>query len=266
VNRSLQVGLMAAVGAAVVGIAVEAMRAGYGAIAAIAFAVGAIVFLHHRWNRTLTTAVTAASRQMTQAEGMAALASQDEFSALPWSGWALAPDVIVRCIGYLRVRNWTTVVECGSGLSTVLFAREFRARGKGHVYALEHNAEWAELVRAMLAERGLTDWATVVTAPLEPMESDGRQFRWYAKSAIAPVLALPKVDLLLVDGPPRETSALARYPALPTFFPQLRDSFMVVLDDGYRPDETTIAAMWSERYKTRFTLAETVRGQWEAIS
>lgn len=262
---SLKFGAAVWVVSIVVGVLVELAANGYGALAGGVTAVSLSVVLLHRWKDALYASSHRAYLKTYEAEAMGLLAPKDDYPYLPWSVWALAPDAMLRFVGFLRVRNWRTVVECGSGISTVLLAREFRARGAGHVYALEHDAEWADLVRDMLAERGLSDWGTVLTAPLAPMECDGMKFQWYSRMDIAPALALEKVDALLVDGPKGDTNPLARYPALPTFAKQLGSSYMVVLDDGHREDESRIAALWSEKYGAKFELKDTVRGQWECI-
>jgi hypothetical protein len=265
-SGSLKVAAACVLAGLAVGVTVEAIFHGYGALAGAVTVAGAAVFLAHRWKGVLLSEIQAGNRLTAQAQAMAALPQLPGVPMLPWSDWALAPDVILRIIGMMRVRNWTVAVECGSGLSTVILAQEFKARGRGHVYAIEHDAEWAALVRSILAERAVLEWATVITAPLEPVESDGMRFQWYSTAALAPVRALPKIDILVVDGPKRDTGPLARYPALPTFFRQLGREYMVILDDGRRVDETSIAARWNERYKTNFALADTVRGQWETIA
>ena len=60
-----------------------------------------------------------------------------------------------------------TILECGSGSSTVWFATALAQRGgEGKVVALESNAPYAESTRAELAWHGLQDRATVLHAPL----------------------------------------------------------------------------------------------------
>lgn len=249
----------------VAGVVAEQVAHGYGTLAGSVTAVSLGVLLLHRWKESLYGAAHGAYLKTHEAEAMALLAPKDDYPYLPWSTWALSPDALQRFIGFLRVRDFKTVVECGAGMSTVLMAREFRARRRGHVWALEQDAEWARLIREILDERGLAEWATVVTAPLEPLHSDGMQFQWYSRAALSDVLALEKIDALLVDGPKGDTCPLARYPALPAFMPQLGASFMVVLDDAHRPDEVKIAALWRQKYGVDFDFRHTRWGQWEAV-
>ena len=247
------------------GVLTERWLPGSGGIVGAAAAGAVVVFFMHRWTIAALQMARRGWWQGKEAAAMAALSATDGTPALPWSPWALAPDVLLHVIGMLKVNGWTTVVECGSGVSTVVLARELKALGAGHVYALEDDHAWAELVRRMLAERGLTQSATVITAPLEDTQCDGMSFRWYRRDCLDSVLALPKIDMLLVDGPKASAAKLARYPALPTFLPQLNGHCMVILDDGDRSEETQIAKLWADRYGLTFQRSSTTRGQWESI-
>ena len=249
----------------IVGIFAEKLVHGYGALTGSVTAVSLCVLLIHRWKDALYASSQATYYKTHEAESMALLAPKDDHSYLPWSTWALSADALQRFIAFLHIRGSASVVECGAGISTVLIAREFRALRKGHVWALEQDADWASFVRAMLAERGLSEWATVVPAPLEPVQMDGMQFQWYSRAALTDVLNIPKIDALLVDGPKGDTCPLVRYPALPTFVKQLGTSFMIVLDDARREDESNIAALWRQKYGIEFEFRNTRWGQWEAI-
>jgi predicted O-methyltransferase YrrM len=246
-----------------VGIGVEQIAKGYGALAGSVAAVSAALFFIHRWKDALWAQIFRNYYFIQEAAAMAVIYPKEEAPILPWSIWAVAPDALLRFVGMVRINGWTTVVEFGSGISTVVLAREFKLTGKGHVYALEHDAKWADFVWQMLSERGLTEYATVLTAPLAALSLDGRTFQWYAKESIQPALALGRIDALLVDGPKGDTCPLARYPALPTFLNQMGESSLVVLDDGKRPEEAQIAAMWSEMFGVKAALQDTSRGQWE---
>ena len=67
----------------------------------------------------------------------------------------------------------TRIVECGSGLSTVVLARLLRERGDGALVALEHDRHWAALVEEQLRKEDLGEIARVHYAPL------GGEPPWY---------------------------------------------------------------------------------------
>jgi predicted O-methyltransferase YrrM len=166
-------------------------------------------------------------------------------------------------LGTVQIQRARTVVECGSGVSTLVLARHFRITGDGHVYALEHDRWWYELMQEWLLERNLADYATVIYAPLERVEVDRGTFTWYSLAAAKPVLDLSRIQLLLVDGPPGVVGSLARYPALPLLRSRLAPSSVVVLDDAQRPDEQRIGRLWEEQLARRAELVEGVGSQLE---
>lgn len=159
-------------------------------------------------------------------------------------GWAASPDFLLRVSERLRSRKPAVVVECGSGISTVVTALTLRALGGGHVYSLEHSPEHATATRAELAKHGVADFATVLDAPLVEHGIDGRTWRWYATEGVPDVA----IDLLVIDGPPKRTGKLARWPAGPLLFPRLSADGMVLLDDAARPDEVEAVRRWSAAY------------------
>jgi predicted O-methyltransferase YrrM len=103
------------------------------------------------------------------------------------------------------------VVECGSGASTVWIGSALRRVGEGRVIALENSADWVAIVTGLLQHQRLSN-VEIRHAPMEPIQVAGHGQPWYSASAIADV---EEIDLLLVDGPPRCTNKLARYPAVP---------------------------------------------------
>jgi predicted O-methyltransferase YrrM len=161
--------------------------------------------------------------------------------ALPLSrGWAASPDFLVRVRERLLRRRPMVVVECGSGISTVVTALTLREIGGGHVYSLEHSPEHARATRGELEKHGVQAFATVLDAPLEPQSIDGGQWTWYATRG----LPAGAIDMLVIDGPPKRTGKLARWPAGPLLFPRLSPGAVVLLDDAARPDEQEIVRRW----------------------
>lgn len=187
-------------------------------------------------------------RLFRQVEGLLALYSVvGERATLPRSrGWAASPDFLQVLIGQVGDHGPRVVVECSSGLSTVVAAALCRNRGDGKVYSLEHDPVYAEKTRRLLAARGLDQWAQVIDAPLVPTTVDDWSGQWYDLSRLPQDI---RAGLLVVDGPPSTLSPLARYPALPLLRSRLAPGARVVLDDADRDDEREIVRRWlrSER-------------------
>lgn len=158
--------------------------------------------------------------------------------------WTVRPDLAARVVSEMLAREAPTVLELGSGVSTVIAATCAKQHG-GRVISYDAEEQYADVTRAMLAERGLQDCAIVHTTPLRETAIGDRRQPWYGiDTATLP----PRIDILFVDGPPRATAPLARFPALPVLYDRLPVGAVVILDDGGRKDEQEIARLWLELY------------------
>ena len=170
---------------------------------------------------------------------------------LPWTTGAMRPAGLVVVCNAIVHGDRTSVVECGSGASTVVLARLLRERGAGTLVSVEHDPAWAALTRDLLRREQLDATARVIHAPLTGDPP------WYAPGPLA--AALPAtVDLLVVDGPPafKPGHEHRRAPALPFFEDRLADGAVVVLDDLQRPGERDVVAGWEAQGAWRFELDE----------
>jgi predicted O-methyltransferase YrrM len=145
------------------------------------------------------------------------------------------------------------VVECGSGLSTVLIARRLRELGAGHVHSLEHDEGFAAACRRQLERESLTGLAEVIEAPLRTHPASG--VGWYDRDALTRLPAAG-VQLLLVDGPPAGTPELerSRYPALAELRPRLAPGAVVICDDALRPGERWVLDRWRDEEGLSFEI------------
>ncbi|PYF99404.1 Methyltransferase domain-containing protein [Georgenia satyanarayanai] len=156
-------------------------------------------------------------------------------------GWALSASTILAVWDVVQRDRPAQIVECGSGSSSVWLGYAARAAGAGRVVSLEHQADYARQTRAMLARHGLQDVVEVRHAPLTEVEVGGQTFRWYDPVRVEDLHA---VDMLLVDGPPKSTGPLARYPAVPLLGDRLVAGAGIVVDDAGRPDERAVVERW----------------------
>lgn len=175
----------------------------------------------------------------------------DGANYLPWSTGAMRPAGLVVVCNDIVQGGRTRIVECGSGISTVILARLLRERGGGAtITSLEHDAGWAALVTDMLRRESLEGVARIVHAALQGDPA------WYARSALA---EMPDyVDLLVVDGPPAHAAGhgLRRLPALGAFAPRLTPTATIVLDDVNRPGEREVLSNWESETAWRFVIDE----------
>ncbi len=174
-------------------------------------------------------------------------------------GYAAAPDALVELVRIIDREAPGTVLELGSGVSTIVMARRLQQLGRGRLVALEHLPEHAERTRAELLSQGLADVASVVDAPLEVVSVGPATWSWYELGPEVPVV----IDALFVDGPPGATGSLARYPALPLLRDRLAPAATIFVDDGDRPDEREMVRRWqSEVDGLQANHLPLVKGAW----
>lgn len=158
----------------------------------------------------------------------------------PTRGWAASPDFLQLLVSYSRENKPKVVLECSSGVSTLVLARCAQLNALGHVYSLEHDKQFADVTRKHLDRLGLSQWATVMDAPLVSVELGGNKYFWYDISSCY----VSDIEMFVIDGPPQSSCPLARYPAGPLIFKNLRDGAVVFLDDAGRPDEQNAVCKW----------------------
>jgi Methyltransferase domain len=166
---------------------------------------------------------------------------------LPWSGYAMRPSGVVKVLNEMLINQRFSVVECGAGLTTVYIASLMAQVGKGHLYTIEHDADWIEVVRGLLGD--LVSFVTMIHAPLVDCELSLEKTLWYDRAIVANIMGDRQIDLLVVDGPPAYDVARqhARYPAAIYFQPNFAENFAIVLDDIERDGEQHILAQWQQQ-------------------
>ena len=157
----------------------------------------------------------------------------------PLGTWAIEPD-FGRLIAEQLMRVPETVVECGSGTTTLLIGGFLRRNGRGRLFSLEHD-RFAESTQRQIDAAGLSDVCKMVCAPLKSQVFGGEVVDWYDLECLG---ELPEaIDLLVVDGPPADRP-WARWPALGVFGDRLRPNASILVDDGRRREERRTVFRW----------------------
>lgn len=176
----------------------------------------------------------------------------------PMRGWAASPDFLVKVTREILETRPECVVECGSGTSTVAIARALQLNGVGHLYSLEHERAYARSTERLLQEHGLSDFVTVLDAPLEPCAAAANA-PWYSMDAVGMIPG--GVTFLVVDGPPTSVGPCARAPVLAALRNHLAEGCVLYLDDAARIEEEAALARWLEQGLVReYKRAPTEKG------
>lgn len=177
---------------------------------------------------------------------------------LPHSrNWSASPDFLKLIVEHCLEARPARILECSSGLTTLMLARCCQLNGQGHVHSLENGEAFAAATGRHLDRYGVAGYATLVHAPLEGHRIGGEDYLWYGLDG----LPEGSIDMLVIDGPPGFIQRHSRYPALPLLFGKLSDSCAIFLDDAARPDEREIVARWAGEFPAlRHEFIPTERG------
>lgn len=128
------------------------------------------------------------------------------------------------------------VLECGSGLSTLLVGAIVESNGTD-LWTLEHHPTWFARIEKQLNKYRFGS-THLVLAPLQ----DYGDFSWYR----SPLDDMPdKFALIICDGPPGNTAG-GRYGLLPVMRERLSATAEILLDDTSRPAEAKVARRWGQ--------------------
>ncbi|NVJ49819.1 MAG: class I SAM-dependent methyltransferase [Gammaproteobacteria bacterium] len=232
------------------------------AVAAVSFLVGALVSLMAMiatatglvvvvllvaLNKSLRINARQQDNLYHQVEAMTNLnlALQPRTALPSMRGYAGSPDFLMWLYREIQARAPKVIVEASSGVSTLVCGYALQQLGEGKVVSLEHHEFFAGISQNNLVQHQVNDVAQVIHAPLIKHSINGEQWQWYDFAAAN----LPeKIDMLVIDGPPRRTQPLARYPALPLLHSRLADDAVILIDDAARADERAMVKRWQQEY------------------
>src|SRR6185437_3284951 len=244
--RALKVPLAGSAAVLVVGLAAREIARDGAILAAVAAAVMVVLWELRRQRARMEERFADVVADVSQIEPLLELRARlrPRRPLPPLAGYAIAPDFALMLTTLIAEEQPRLVVETGSGVSTLVIAYALEKLGRGRVVALELSAGYAARTRAEIERHGLSAYATVVHAPLAPIEVDGERCAWHAIEALD---GLDDIDLVVDDGPPRYLGEMLRYASLPTFAKRLRPDGLFVLDFVDDEERKTLA-LWAQRH------------------
>ena len=159
-------------------------------------------------------------------------------------GYAANPDFLYLLHELIKKYNPKTIVEAGAGVSTLICSyslKQFSSNGK--VFSLDHNDNFSSIIINAIKEHNLNEYAEIISSPL--ISYSDKNFQWYDINKIEKI---DSIDMLIIDGPPANSSKNARYPAIPLLIEKLNKGSIIVLDDANRKYEKQILTLWKKEY------------------
>lgn len=163
-------------------------------------------------------------------------------------GWSGLSSYLLECLKQTdNARGY--VLECGSGLSTILMSIVAKSNGV-HILSLENSAKWRKRTNWYLNHFRLNN-ASIAYSPIV----DRGNYQWYKidKDAIP-----EKVSLVILDGPPGDIKG-----GRTGFFPECKDLIgpdtVILVDDVERKEEMKMVIEFSTSMNFRYSITEGVK-------
>lgn len=150
--------------------------------------------------------------------------------------WPVQRDYL-RAVGTAVLAGQRAILECGSGLSTLVVGALTERTGTP-VHSLEHDPAWFEVVESYRSTCALGH----VDLRLAPLRSYG-DYSWYA----FPADWSTGYSLVVCDGPPGDTPG-GRYGVVPVVGVARLAGATVLLDDLEREGEQAVARRWAAEW------------------
>ncbi len=164
------------------------------------------------------------------------------------SPWALDVKTLNFLIHYIINFKPQAILEFGSGISTICFAKIMTKihhdPSTAVVYSIEESYSFAELVGGWLLRAHLDRFVKILCAPLTKQVIEGESIPCYylPEEILVQFLEGVKPDLIVIDGPSGKRGA--RFGTLPLVKDFVRKGAVFFLDDGFRDEELRIVRKW----------------------
>lgn len=173
--------------------------------------------------------------------------------------WTVLPDFTLNLLNIVSENKPSVIVECGSGLSTLILGYLVKNGMVSKSIAIDHNKQFYEATKADLIKHGLEKYVNLIYAPLKPVIINDKEWFWYDTTVVDEIV--DQIDILIVDGPPGQIQKHSRYPAIPLLKRYFNPNYNVIADDSRRPDEKEVIEIWlQENQELRVDHLKTVKG------
>ena len=133
------------------------------------------------------------NRWLQPARDACALQRLSEFGIgyVPWTGAAMRPESVMFLVNEILINRRCSVLELGSGISTVYMAAAIAQLGSGHVDSIDQDQGWINVVSEHLVKNNLDSFVTFHHAPLV----ERTDIQWPKGFQAVPTTTIPRVSV-----------------------------------------------------------------------
>lgn len=162
------------------------------------------------------------------------------------NSWILHGESMQFIWNILMETKPTTIIELGSGLSTLMLAKyaqivRLNSEIDPLIYSIEHNQVWSNQILDLLEKYGLLEFIKLCLFPIKTLTFNGFQGKTYDITEIIN----HKYDFVLIDGPPPD---VGRMLTLPSLIRSTSSSAIILIDDAQRYSEREAIMKWIRNY------------------
>lgn len=170
-------------------------------------------------------------------------------SYLPRTSMSLQPFALVFVLNEILLNKRKRIIECGTGISTLLMARLARLHNIDLVIdTIDEDEEWLTIIYDLIEKEDLAKYVNFIHAPI--LSNDGTY--WYDEQSINNKLKNEKIDMILIDGPKTFDNKIIRYNAVKYFRKKFSNNYIIILDDANRKGEKEIINRWKKEFNIDF--------------
>lgn len=174
-------------------------------------------------------------------------------SYLPFTTSSLKFRFLVCLANDIVVNGRKSVLEFGSGISTIIIARLIKMNNLScTIITVDESAEWQEIIRKILKEENLLHYVNFICAPTVKSTDIDLSFE-YNNAVVFEAIGNTKFDLVLSDGPSawQKTNIMSRASNLKFIKGNMADNFSIFVDNSDRPGEKELAARIASEFNSK---------------
>ena len=171
------------------------------------------------------------------------------------TSFSISDHTLMWLWNFLNTNKPKSIVELGSGLSTLVFATYAKHCGteKPKILSVDHDQSWLDQTRDRIQQLGLADCVNFQLCEIGDLSlPEIPETKGYVVDSNMVQSAVGSPDMILIDGPPGK---IGRTGTLPSVAKAISGTADVFLDDASRPAEQAIAERWMGLFEGQLELS-----------